>query len=45
VAQARTGDHAGARSTLAALQKSGADFQDKPAAEKLYRELSGVAAK
>ncbi|HEY9513480.1 MAG TPA: XrtA/PEP-CTERM system TPR-repeat protein PrsT, partial [Rhodanobacter sp.] len=28
VAQARTGDHAGARSTLAALQKSGADFQD-----------------
>jgi putative PEP-CTERM system TPR-repeat lipoprotein len=45
VAQARTGDHAGARSTLAALQKSGADFQDKPAAEKLYRELTGVAAK
>jgi cellulose synthase operon protein C len=45
VAQARTGDHAGARSTLAALQKSGADFQGKPAAEKLYRELTGVAAK
>ncbi|HEY9511814.1 MAG TPA: XrtA/PEP-CTERM system TPR-repeat protein PrsT, partial [Rhodanobacter sp.] len=45
VAQARTGDHAGARSTLAALQKSGADFQGKPAAEKLYRELTGVTAK
>jgi putative PEP-CTERM system TPR-repeat lipoprotein len=45
VAQARTGDHAGARSTLAALQKSGADFQGKPAAEKLYRELTGASAK
>ena len=45
VAQARTGDQAGARSTLAALQKSGADFQGKPAAEKLYRELTGVTAK
>jgi predicted Zn-dependent protease len=39
VAQARTGDRAGARTTLQALQKSGADFQDKPAADKLYREL------
>lgn len=45
VAQARTGDSAGALGTLAALQKSGADFQDKPAAEKLYRELTGAAAK
>lgn len=42
VAQARTGDRAGARTTLEALQKSGADFQDKQAAEKLYRELSGA---
>lgn len=45
VAKARTGDSAGALGTLAALQKSGADFQDKPAAEKLYRELTGAAAK
>jgi len=45
VAQARTGDQAGARSTLAALQKSGADFQGRPAAEKLYRELTGATAK
>jgi putative PEP-CTERM system TPR-repeat lipoprotein len=44
VAQARTGDHAGAKSTLEALQKSGADFQDKRAAEKLYQELGGAAA-
>lgn len=44
VAQARTGDNAGAKSTLDALQKSGADFQDKPAAEKLYKELGGRAA-
>lgn len=43
VAQARTGDKAGARSTLEALQKSGVDFQEKPAAEKLYGELSGAA--
>ena len=42
VAQARTGDKAGARTTLEALQKSGADFQDKQAAEKLYRELGGA---
>lgn len=40
VAQARTGDRASARTTLETLQKSGADFQDKPAAEKLYRALS-----
>jgi putative PEP-CTERM system TPR-repeat lipoprotein len=40
LAQARTGDKAGARSTLEALQKSGAAFQDKQAAEKLYRELT-----
>lgn len=45
VAKARTGDSAGALGTLAALHKSGADFQDKPAAEKLYRELAGAAAK
>lgn len=42
VAQARTGDKAGARATLEALQKSGADYQDKQAAEKLYRELGGA---
>lgn len=41
VAQARTGDQAGARSTLEALQKSGASFEDKSAAEKLYKELGG----
>ncbi|MEP7184634.1 MAG: XrtA/PEP-CTERM system TPR-repeat protein PrsT [Rhodanobacter sp.] len=45
VAQARTGDAVSARSTLAALQKSATDFQGKPAAEKLYRELTGVANK
>ncbi len=43
VAQARTGDKAAARNTLEALQKSGADFQGKQAAEKLYRELGGAA--
>ncbi|TAM61130.1 MAG: PEP-CTERM system TPR-repeat protein PrsT, partial [Rhodanobacter sp.] len=43
VAQARTGDNAGARTTLEALQKSGANFHDKQAAEKLYRELAGAA--
>jgi predicted Zn-dependent protease len=41
VAQARTGDHTGARGTLEALQKSNVDFQDKQAAGKLYRELGG----
>jgi len=39
VAQARTGDNAGARATLEALRKSGANFSDKPAADKLYQEL------
>jgi putative PEP-CTERM system TPR-repeat lipoprotein len=42
VAQARTGDKAGARSTLEALQKSGANFQEKQAAEKLGQELGGA---
>ena len=43
VAQARTGDNAGARATLEGLQKSGASFPEKPAAEKLYLELHGKA--
>lgn len=43
VAQARTGDTVGARTTLKALQKTGADFKDKQEAEKLYRELGGAA--
>ena len=43
VAQARTGDRAGARSTLESLQKSGADFPDKQAADKLYREVGAGA--
>ncbi|MEO6801036.1 MAG: tetratricopeptide repeat protein, partial [Rhodanobacter sp.] len=42
VAQARTGDKAGARTTLEALQKSGVDFQEKQAAEKLGQELGGA---
>ncbi|TAL89861.1 MAG: PEP-CTERM system TPR-repeat protein PrsT [Rhodanobacter sp.] len=42
VAQARTGDKAGARTTLEALQKSGVDFKDKQAAEKLGQELGGA---
>lgn len=42
VAQARTGDQAGARTTLQALAKSGVDFPDKQAAEKLYDELKGA---
>lgn len=41
VAQARTGDKAGARGTLEALRKSGANFQGKQAADKLYQELGG----
>jgi predicted Zn-dependent protease len=41
VAQQRTGNQAAARSTLEALQKSGADYPDKAAAEKLYKELGG----
>ncbi|HLI19158.1 MAG TPA: XrtA/PEP-CTERM system TPR-repeat protein PrsT [Rhodanobacteraceae bacterium] len=45
VAQARTGDKAGARATLEALEKSGASFENKPAAEKLYQELGGGASK
>jgi putative PEP-CTERM system TPR-repeat lipoprotein len=40
VAQARTGDRGGARATLEALQKSGANFPAKPDADKLYQELS-----
>ncbi len=44
VAQARTGDKAGAHATLEALQKSTVDFPDKPAAEKLYQEVGGAAA-
>jgi hypothetical protein len=43
VAQARTGDRGGARATLQALQKSGADFPAKPAADKLYQELSSAS--
>lgn len=43
VAQARTGDKAGARTTLEALQKSGANFSDKPAADRLYQELRAGA--
>jgi len=45
VAQARSGDRAGARSTLEALQKSGADFPGKAAADKLYQELNGTAGR
>jgi predicted Zn-dependent protease len=45
VAQARSGDRAGARSTLEALQKSGADFPAKAAADKLYQELNGTAGR
>ena len=45
VAQARTGDRAGARSTLESLQKSGADFPDKQAAEKLYHEIAGATGR
>ena len=42
VAQARTGDSVGARTTLKTLQKSGADFHAKQAAEKLYQELGAA---
>ncbi|MEO9079449.1 MAG: XrtA/PEP-CTERM system TPR-repeat protein PrsT [Rhodanobacter sp.] len=45
VAQARTGDKAAARTTLEALQKSGVDFQEKQAAESLFRELGNAAGK
>jgi hypothetical protein len=44
VAQARTGDKAGARTTLEALQKSGAEFQEKKAAADLYREVASAGA-
>jgi putative PEP-CTERM system TPR-repeat lipoprotein len=42
VAQARTGNRTAARATLEALHKSGANFEDKAAAEKLYRELGAT---
>jgi putative PEP-CTERM system TPR-repeat lipoprotein len=42
VAQARTGDKSGARATLQALQKSGANFQGNDAAEKLPQDLDGA---
>jgi len=44
VAQARTGDRAGARATLEGLRKSKTGFQNQPAAEKLYRDLGGATA-
>ena len=44
VAQARSGDRAGARSTLEALQKSGADFPAKADADKLYHELGAAGS-
>ena len=44
VAQARSGDRAGARATLEALQKTGASFAEKSDAQKLYRELGGANA-
>ncbi len=42
VAQARTGDKSGALTTLEALQKSGVEFRDRQAAEKLGQELAGT---
>jgi len=42
VAQARSGDRAGARATLEALRKTGASYPEKPAAEKLYQEVAGA---
>jgi predicted Zn-dependent protease len=42
VAQARSGDRAAARATLEALQKTGASYPEKPAAEKLYQEVGGA---
>jgi predicted Zn-dependent protease len=44
LAQAHTGDKAGARATLESLHKSGVEFQEKQAAEKLYRELGGAGS-
>jgi putative PEP-CTERM system TPR-repeat lipoprotein len=43
VAQARTGNHSAALTTLAALQKAGAKFPDQQAAEKLYKKLGGTS--
>jgi putative PEP-CTERM system TPR-repeat lipoprotein len=45
VAQARSGDRAAARATLEALQKTGASYPEKPAAEKLYQEVGGAKGK
>ena len=42
VAQAQTGNKAGARATLAAVLKSGASFPGKTDAEKLYHALGGA---
>lgn len=39
VAQARSGDQAGARNTLQALLKSNASFKESPDAKKLYEQL------
>ena len=42
VAQAQTGDKAGAQATLAAVLKSGTNFPGRTDAEKLYHELGGA---
>ncbi|MBU6477379.1 MAG: PEP-CTERM system TPR-repeat protein PrsT [Xanthomonadaceae bacterium] len=42
VAQARSGDRVAARTTLEALQKTGASYPEKSAAEKLYQEVGGA---
>ncbi len=44
VAQARSGDHEGARATLAAIDRPGVTFPDRDAAQALYRKLSGGTA-
>lgn len=44
VAQARTGDKAGARATLEALQKLGAKYPEQQDADKLLKELGGTVA-
>lgn len=44
VAQARSGDTAGAKTTLQALLKSGASFPAKADAQKLYRDLTSPVA-
>lgn len=41
VAQARSGDRRGARTTLMALEKSDPKFPEHQAADKLYRQLGG----